>query len=61
MRKEGSAWPSVGGLVPARTACLCGMGPVARDLRTPNEAVWRLSLMQRTLLLAEFLAHELSS
>jgi D-alanine-D-alanine ligase len=61
LRKEGSAWPSVGGLVPARTACLCGMGPVARDLRTPNEAVWRLSLMQRTLLLAEFLAHELSS
>ena len=58
LRRESSVWPSVAGLVPAKTACLCGIGPVARDVETPNEAVQRISLVQRTLLLAEFLAQE---
>jgi hypothetical protein len=31
------------------------MGPVARDLYTPQEAVQRISMVQHTLLLAEFL------
>ena len=53
---ESSAWPSVAGFVPSDTPCLCGVGPVARDLRTPQECVQRISLIQRTLLLAEFLA-----
>ena len=51
-----SAWPSVAGLAPADKACVCGMGPVARDLRTPQEAVKRITLVQRSLLLAELLA-----
>ena len=51
-----SAWPSVAGLAPADKACLCGIGPVARDLRTPQEAVKRITLVQRSLLLAELLA-----
>jgi D-alanine-D-alanine ligase len=55
LKRESSVWPSVAGLVPARTACLCGVGPVARDLGTAQEAVQRISLIQRTLLLAEFL------
>ena len=55
VEKQSSAWPSVAGLVPADTACLCGVGPVVKDLRTPQEAVQRISLVQRTLLLAEFL------
>jgi len=55
VKRESSVWPSVAGLVPARTACLCGVGPVARDLGTSQEAVQRISLIQRTLLLAEFL------
>jgi D-alanine-D-alanine ligase len=50
--------PSVAGLVPAGTAVVCGLGPVARDLYQPHEAVSRLSMLQRTLLLAEFLAKE---
>ncbi len=58
-KRESSVWPSVAGLVPAKTACLCGVGPVARDLGTPHEAVLRLSLVQRTLLLSEFLAREI--
>jgi D-alanine-D-alanine ligase len=52
---ETSVWPSVAGLAPDETAVLCGMGPVARDLYTPQEAVQRISLVQHTLLLAEFL------
>ena len=55
LRSDSSAWPSVGGLVTGQTGVVCGMGPVARDLYTPQEAVQRMSLIQRTLLLAEFL------
>ena len=58
LRTESSVWPSVAGLVPPRTACLCGIGPVARDVGTPHEAVQRISLVQRTLALAEFMAQE---
>jgi D-alanine-D-alanine ligase len=57
-KRESSVWPSVAGLVPAKSACLCGIGPVARDVGTPHESVQRISLVQRTLLLAEFLAQE---
>ena len=53
---ESSLWPSVGGLVPAKTPVICGIGPAARDLYTPQESVNRTSLIQRTILLAEFLA-----
>jgi D-alanine-D-alanine ligase len=56
---ESSTFPSVGGLVPAKTPCICGIGPVARDLGSPGEAVQRISVVQRTLLLAEFLAQQL--
>ena len=59
--RESSAWPSVAGLVPPEKRCLCGVGPVAHDLRTPKEAVQRISLIQRSLLLAEFLAGRLST
>jgi D-alanine-D-alanine ligase len=58
LKRESSVWPSVAGLVPARTACLCGVGPVARELGTAQEAVLRISLIQRTLLLAEYLLSE---
>lgn len=54
--RQSSSWPSVAGLVPPDTPCVCGVGPVAKGLRTPQEAVQRISLVQRTLLLAEFLA-----
>jgi D-alanine-D-alanine ligase len=59
LNSESSMFPSVAGLTPLKTPCLCGMGPVARDLSTPAEAVQRISLVQRTLLLAEFLAKQL--
>ena len=56
---ESSLWPSIAGLVPSSTAVVCGLGPVAHQLYTPQEAVQRISILQRTLLLAEFLVQEL--
>ncbi|MEW5993281.1 MAG: ATP-grasp domain-containing protein [Candidatus Zixiibacteriota bacterium] len=56
--QESSLFPSAAGLVPASTAVVCGVGPIADGLGTPHEAVQRISLMQRTLLLAQFLARQ---
>ncbi len=50
-----SVWPSVAGLVPETTACLCGVGPSGRDIGTPHEAVHRIGLVQRALTLSQFL------
>jgi D-alanine-D-alanine ligase len=61
LAKESSLLPSVGGLVPAQIPVVCGIGPVARDLYTPQESVNRISLIQRTLLIAEFLAKDINS
>ena len=52
---ESSGWSSVAGLVPDPTAAVCGIGPIVKDAGTPDEAVQRISLVQRTLLLAEYL------
>jgi len=56
--QESSLWPTIGGLVPKGTGAVCGLGPVARNLYTPQEAVQRISILQRALLLAEFLLKE---
>ncbi|UCG51050.1 MAG: ATP-grasp domain-containing protein [Candidatus Latescibacterota bacterium] len=53
--KGSSLWPSVAGLVAGKTAVVCGVGPVARDLYTPREAIQRISLVQRAIVLAQFL------
>jgi D-alanine-D-alanine ligase len=58
LHRESSTWPSVAGLAPQDAAVLCGLGPVGQSLRTPDEAVQRLAVVQRTLLLAEFLHRE---
>jgi D-alanine-D-alanine ligase len=58
LKRESSLWPSVAGLVPTSGSVVCGIGPVARELYTPEEAVDRISLMQRTLLLAELLQQQ---
>ncbi len=59
LHHESSVWPSVAGLVPSKVACVCGVGPDAWNLGTPNESVERVSLVQRTLLLTQFLAKDL--
>ena len=56
--EQSSAWPSVAGLVPASVPVVCGLGPYSRDLYTPQEAINRLSLVQRCLLLAGFVAEK---
>jgi D-alanine-D-alanine ligase len=56
--EHSSAWPSVAGLVPASVPVVCGLGPYSRELYTPKEAVNRLSLVQRCLLLAGFIAEK---
>jgi len=38
LARESSVWPSAAGLAPASTATVCGVGPVAHDLYTPQEA-----------------------
>lgn len=50
-----SLWPSVAGLVPDVTPVVCGMGPIAGQLYTPLEFIHRISLIQRTLLLTQYL------
>ncbi|GBC61844.1 D-alanine--D-alanine ligase [Desulfonema ishimotonii] len=50
-----SLWPSVAGLVPQKIPVICGMGPAADQLYTPQESVERISLIQRTLLLTQYL------
>jgi D-alanine-D-alanine ligase len=55
---ETSLLPSVAGLVSHSVPVVCGMGPVAEDLSTPQESVLRISLVQRTLLMTLFLLGE---
>ncbi len=55
LETESSLWPSSAGLVPEETPVVCGIGPVGRDLHTPQEATPRISLMRRTMFLAQFL------
>jgi hypothetical protein len=56
---ESSLWPSVGGLVKQGTPVVCGMGPIAKDLYTSRECIERVSLIQRTLLLSQYLISKL--
>jgi D-alanine-D-alanine ligase len=60
LTRESSVWPSVAGLASGSTRAACGIGPIARDLYTPDEAVQRTSLIQRTLLLSQFLNQQIS-
>ncbi len=56
LRAKSSAWPSVAGLISHATPFVCGIGPTTIDAGTPQEAIERISLVQRTLLLATYLA-----
>lgn len=55
LRRESSVWPSVAGLAPESCAVLCGVGPAASNVYTPDESIDRISLIQRSILLAELL------
>ena len=53
-----AVWPSVAGLVPAGVPVVCGLGPFSRHLYTPDEAINRLSLEERCLILAGLIAEK---
>jgi D-alanine-D-alanine ligase len=55
LQQQSSSWPSAAGLVPKSVPVVCGVGPVGRGIYTPHESISRISLAQRTLLLAQFL------
>lgn len=55
---ESSLLPSAAGAVPAKIPAVCGFAPASKDLFTPNEALHRRELAQRTLLLALYLEGE---
>jgi D-alanine-D-alanine ligase len=55
LNRESSLSPSVGGLVPSKVPAICGIGPIACNVDTPQEGVLRISLLQRALLLAQYL------
>jgi D-alanine-D-alanine ligase len=48
----------VAGLVSSRIPVVCGIGPATKDLYTPQEAVNRTSLIQRSIIIAQFLLKE---
>ena len=50
-----SAWPGIDGWIPADTSCISGLAPPLRDDGAGVEAVQRLGMVQRTLLLTQLL------
>ena len=58
-QRETSSVSSLAGLVGDATPCVCGVGPVAYERGTPGENIERITLIERTVVLAEFLAGEL--
>lgn len=55
VKTKSSAQPSVAGLAPPKTDVLCGLSPCCNSLYTQHESIDRHSLVQRTLLLAQYL------
>lgn len=53
--EDSALLPSVAGLVPEDVGVVCGIGPAATETFTSEEAVQRISVVQRTLLLAQLL------
>jgi D-alanine-D-alanine ligase len=47
--------PSTAGLVPTHIPVLCGLAPMAENLHTSRESVMRVSIVQRILLLTQFM------
>ena len=57
--RQTSSIASPAGLVGGGVPCVCGVGPVAFDRGTPGENIERIDLIERTVVLAEFLAQQL--
>ncbi len=55
LKSSSALLPSVAGFVPDSVPVVCGLGPAAFESFTATESVSRLSLVQRTLVLSEYL------
>ncbi len=55
---ESSLLPSAAGDIPEGIPVVCGFGPASRDMFTPQECVHRGELLQRILLLTQFLLED---
>lgn len=55
---ESSLVPTAAGEVPLGIPVLSGMAPAGKDVYTPNESVHRGELLQRTMLLTQWLLQE---
>ncbi len=55
---EASLWPSVAGLVHPDIPVLAGLGPHTEGISTSHESVSRVSVLQKTLLVAQFLLRD---
>ncbi|MDQ0254174.1 D-alanine-D-alanine ligase [Evansella vedderi] len=55
---ESSLLSTAAGEVSKRKPVLCGLAPSSKGLYTPNEAIHRQELIQRTLLIAQFLKEQ---
>ncbi|CAM3948470.1 M20/M25/M40 family metallo-hydrolase [Alkalicoccus chagannorensis] len=58
---ESALLSSAAGAVGEGVPVLCGAAPASRQLYTPNEAVHRIELLQRSVLLAQYLQHQAES
>lgn len=58
---ESTLLPSAAGEVSKHAAVICGMAPSSKDLYTPNESVNRTELIQKTLLISQFLLKDLGN
>ncbi len=52
---ESSLLPSAAGEIPEGIPVICGFGPASRDMFTPHECIHRGELLQRILLLTQYL------
>lgn len=55
---ESTLLPSAAGVVSRECAVICGMAPSSKNLYTPEESVSRTELVQKTLLISQFLLKE---
>ncbi|MGO4886245.1 M20/M25/M40 family metallo-hydrolase [Anaerobacillus sp. MEB173] len=55
---ETSLLPTAAGEIPANIPVVCGFAPASKNLYTPNEAIHRSELIQRSLLLALLLLEQ---
>ena len=55
---ESSLLPSAAGEIPPEIPVICGFGPASRDMFTPHECIHRGELLQRILLLTQFLLED---